>query len=480
MRTPTSTYRLQITADFDLHEAARQLPYLHDLGADWVYLSPVLAAEPGSSHGYDVVAHDHVDPARGGAEGLAAVSAEARRLGMGVLVDIVPNHVGVATPVENAWWWDLLQHGRGSAYATYFDVDWDFGGGRLRIPVVGDGDEGSIRVEDGELRYHEHRFPLAPGTSTHDEQHYELVSWRAADDQLNYRRFFAVNTLAAVRVEDPEVFDATHVEIRRWFDEGLVDGLRVDHPDGLLDPQGYLDDLAALTGGAYVLVEKILEPGEELPTSWPTAGTTGYDVLGLVDRVLTDPAAESRLPLADLDWAAMIHDTKRAVADGILHSEVRRIVRELPPVVEVRGAPATSPAVVEVRGAPATSPAVVEVRGAPATSHETPSRTPSPSCSRASRSTAPTSPRAASTSTRRSPWPAPTGPTSPTRSTRSRPCWATPRQRRPSASSRPRAWSWPRASRTARSTATTGSPPSTRWAATRASSRSPSRSSTSG
>ena len=401
MRTPTNTYRLQITEDFDLHEAARRLPYLRDLGVDWVYLSPILAAEPGSNHGYDVVAHDRVDPSRGGTEGLAALSSEARRLGLGVLVDIVPNHVGVATPVENDWWWDLLTHGRGSAYASYFDVDWEFGGGRLRIPVVGDGDEGSIEVDAsaGELRYHEHRFPLAPGTSSHDEQHYELVSWRAADAELNYRRFFAVNTLAAVRVEEPEVFDATHVEIRRWFDEGLVDGLRVDHPDGLLDPEGYLADLATLTGGAYVLVEKILEPGEDLPTSWATAGTTGYDVLGLVDRVLTDPAAETRLPLAELDWAAMIHDTKRAVADGILHSEVRRIVRELPasvvevrgapapsdpvvevrgapatsdPVVEVRGAPATSDPVVEVRGAPATSDPVVEVRGAPATSHETP------------------------------------------------------------------------------------------------------------
>ena len=355
MRTPTNTYRLQITADFDLHEATRRLPYLRDLGADWVYLSPLLAAEPGSDHGYDVVAHDRIDATRGGADGLAALSAEARRLGLGVLVDIVPNHVGVATPVENAWWWDLLTHGRGSAHASYFDVDWDFGGGRIRIPVVGDDDEGSISVdlERGELRYHEHRFPLAPGTSTHDEQHYALVSWRTADRELNYRRFFAVNTLAAVRVEEREVFDATHVEIRRWFDEGLVDGLRVDHPDGLRDPQGYLDDLAELTGGAYVLVEKILEPGEELPTSWATAGTTGYDALGLVDRVLTDPAAETRLPLADLDWSAMIHDTKRAVADGILHSEVRRIVRELPPTV------------VE-------DPTVVEVRGAPATSHETP------------------------------------------------------------------------------------------------------------
>ena len=140
MRTPVSTYRLQITAGFDLFAAARTLPYLHDLGVDWVYLSPLLEAEPGSDHGYDVVAHDRVDPARGGAEGLAALSAEARRLGMGVLVDIVPNHVGVATPRLNAWWWDLLTHGRSSRHAAAFDVDWDVGGGRLRIPVVGDDD----------------------------------------------------------------------------------------------------------------------------------------------------------------------------------------------------------------------------------------------------------------------------------------------------------------------------------------------------
>ena len=204
------------------------LPYLHDLGVDWVYLSPILEAEPGSTHGYDVVAHDRVDPARGGTEGLAALSAEARRLGMGVLVDIVPNHVGVATPDANAWWADVLAHGRASAYAEFFDVDWAAGGGRIRT---------------------------------------------GAD--LNYRRFFTIDTLAGIRVEDRDVFDATHVEIRRWFDEGLVDGLRVDHPDGLRDPGGYLDDLAALTGGAYVLVEKILEPGEELLPSWATAGTTG-------------------------------------------------------------------------------------------------------------------------------------------------------------------------------------------------------------
>jgi (1->4)-alpha-D-glucan 1-alpha-D-glucosylmutase len=341
VRVPVSTYRLQITPEFDLFEAARRLPYLHDLGADWVYLSPLLASEPGSQHGYDVVAFDHVDPQRGGAEGLAALSAEARRLGMGVLVDIVPNHVGIATPAEDPWWWDLLRLGRESEHATAFDVDWAAGGGKVRIPVLGDGDEDAIVVVpsdtgEGEVRYHDHRFPMAPGTTTLEEQHYELVNWHVADDGLNYRRFFAVNTLAAVRVEDPEVFAETHVEIRRWFEDGLVDGLRVDHPDGLRDPARYLDDLAALTGGPYVLVEKILEPGEHLPGDWATQGTTGYDALALIDRVLTDPAGEdpldrleARLRGAPVDWAAMVHDNKRAVADGMLHSEVRRITREV-------------------------------------------------------------------------------------------------------------------------------------------------------
>ncbi|SDS91836.1 maltooligosyl trehalose synthase [Nocardioides scoriae] len=356
MRTPASTYRVQVTADTDLPAVARLLPYLHDLGVDWVYLSPLLQAEPGSDHGYDVVDPTRVDASRGGPEGLALVAEEAHRLGMGVLVDVVPNHVGVATPVENPWWWDLLQHGQESAYAASFDVDWDFGLGRLRIPVLGDDDLptdggpiGHLEVRDGELRYHDNRFPLAPGTAAdgddvmavHERQHYELVSWRRADSELNYRRFFTVTTLAGVRVELPEVFRTAHLEVRRWFDEGLVDGLRVDHPDGLRDPGAYLDDLAQLTGGAYVLVEKILEPGEELPTSWATAGTTGYDVLGLLDRVLTDPAG--RAPLDALEarlrgtgpdgaevFAELVHASKRDVATGSLLAETRRIVRELP------------------------------------------------------------------------------------------------------------------------------------------------------
>jgi len=143
-RVPQSTYRFQVTPDFDLHAAAGRLSYLHDLGVDWVYLSPLLASEPGSQHGYDVVAFDHVDPERGGEEGLAALSAEARRLGMGVLVDIVPNHVGVATPSEDPWWWDVLRLGRESEHASAFDVDWSAGDGRIVIPVIGDDDEAAV------------------------------------------------------------------------------------------------------------------------------------------------------------------------------------------------------------------------------------------------------------------------------------------------------------------------------------------------
>jgi len=289
--TPRSTYRLQLTAEFTLHDAADLAGYLRDLGVDWFYLSPILQAGSGSTHGYDVVDHLRVDASRGGDEGLRSLSAAARAAGLGVLVDIVPNHMGVGAPAENAAWWSVLELGRASPYASWFDIDWDAGGGRVLVPVLADESVADVVVEGGEVRYFEHRFPLAPGTGTLDEQHYELVDWRRADSELNYRRFFAVNELAALRVEDPVVFEATHRLIVSWVRSGQVDGLRVDHPDGLADPGGYLDALAEATGGAYVLVEKILESGETLPPFWATAGTTGYDALADIDRVFVDPAA---------------------------------------------------------------------------------------------------------------------------------------------------------------------------------------------
>ncbi|PTL73908.1 malto-oligosyltrehalose synthase [Rathayibacter caricis DSM 15933] len=357
MRLPASTYRLQIRSGFDLDEAAQVADYVRSLGADWLYFSPLLTAEPGSDHGYDVVDHSQVDPARGGGEGLAHASAAAKAEGLGVLIDIVPNHMGVATPSENSWWWDLLKNGTSSRYASAFDVDWEAGGGKLRVPILGDGaSEGdsdseldALEVVGDELHYYENRLPIAPGTAhpgdsgrtVHARQSYELVNWRRADAELNYRRFFAVNTLAAITVERPEVFDASHAEIVRWFTEGLADGLRVDHPDGLADPGGYLDDLARAIGGAPVWVEKILEGDEALPAHWATVGTTGYDALADIDRILVDPEARSVLEGLDAElghggppvvWADLIHDTKRGIADGILRSEVLRLARLIPSV----------------------------------------------------------------------------------------------------------------------------------------------------
>ncbi|AZZ55199.1 malto-oligosyltrehalose synthase [Rathayibacter iranicus] len=355
MRLPASTYRLQIRSGFGLDEAARVADYVRALGADWLYLSPLLRAEPGSDHGYDVVDHSQVDPERGGAVGLAHASRTARAEGLGVLIDIVPNHMGVATPSENSWWWDLLKNGRASRYASAFDVDWEAGGGRLRVPILGDGasdgdsdsELDALTIVGDELHYYTNRLPIAPGTAgpgdsgraVHARQSYELVNWRRADAELNYRRFFAVNTLAALTVERPEVFDASHREIVRWFTEGLADGLRVDHPDGLADPGGYLDDLARAIGGAPVWVEKILEGDEELPPHWATVGTTGYDALADIDRILVDPDARPVFEGLDAEmsgggspvaWADLIHGTKRGIADGILRSEVLRLARLLP------------------------------------------------------------------------------------------------------------------------------------------------------
>lgn len=356
---PTSTYRLQITPRFTTQNAARWIPYLHALGADWIYSSPLLAAEPGSDHGYDVIDHGITDDARGGRLGLAALADAAHRQGLGIMVDIVPNHVGIASPLLSVWWRDLLTHGEDSQYAVAFDVDWAAGDGKVLIPILGDGahELEAVQVQQTSegvdlLRYYEHAFPLAPGSSSpgdnaaevHDRQHYRLVNFRLANTELNYRRFFAVSSLAGIRVELPEVFDESHREIRRWVDAGWVDGLRVDHPDGLADPERYLQDLADLTGGRYTVVEKILEPGEILPPDWCCSGTTGYDSLAVVDRVLVDPAGEPVLDalhdrlrratqadegLAPQEWTDLTYVTKRAVVDGILGSEVRRLARLL-------------------------------------------------------------------------------------------------------------------------------------------------------
>ncbi|GAA1080041.1 malto-oligosyltrehalose synthase [Nocardiopsis metallicus] len=344
---PTSTYRLQLRPGFGLAEAADLLDHLHRLGVGAVYLSPILTATPGSDHGYDVADPTRVSEALGGERAHADLAARAHALGMGVVVDIVPNHMSVARPDANPWWWDVLEHGRDSVYARCFDVDFD--SGPVLVPVLGDdGDDGraalgELTLADGHLVYFDKRFPLAPGTFTpgdsaaqvHERQHYRLVSWRRGDSQLNYRRFFDVDHLAAVRVEEPGVFDAAHAEILRWAEEGRADGLRVDHVDGLSDPGGYLRRLAERFPG-WIVVEKILAPGETLPASWPVAGTTGYDALRTVCGVFVDPDAEPVLTAlarehgVPTDIAAVDHQARSHAANELLRAEVRRIAALLP------------------------------------------------------------------------------------------------------------------------------------------------------
>jgi (1->4)-alpha-D-glucan 1-alpha-D-glucosylmutase len=342
---PTSTYRLQVHASFDLHQAADVCDYLATLGVGGVYLSPLLPSAKGSDHGYDVVAFDRIDTARGGSDGWTRLLAAARARSLDVVVDIVPNHTGVAVPAENPAWWDVLKYGRDSRYAPWFDIEW--ARGRILLPVLGDEFETSqLEVVDDELRYFEHRFPLAPNTSggsaseVHDRQVYELVNFRRADVDQNYRRFFAVTSLAGLRVEDPAVFDATHVEIARWMREDGIDGLRVDHPDGLADPFGYMTRLRELAGpDAWLTVEKILEPGEALPEEWPVDGTTGYDALAEVGPLFVDPAGEAafdelyRSMTGDQrDFHAHVAEGKRSAVTTILRAEVSRLARLVPNV----------------------------------------------------------------------------------------------------------------------------------------------------
>ena len=345
---PQATYRLQVHAGFGFDDAAEVVGYLHSLGISHAYLSPILQAAPGSTHGYDVVDHSRLSEPAGGRpafDRLAATLADHR---MGAIADVVPNHVAVPTPARlNKALWSVLRDGPGSPYAEWFDVDWGAGNQPLLMAVLGQrigkvlGD-GELSVDGDVLRYYEHEYPLRPGTETLPiaelvtEQWYRLAHWRVADEELNYRRFFDVDTLAAVRVENREVFEATHQLLFELLHEGKLNGFRIDHPDGLADPRGYLRRLAERTGGAWVVVEKILEGDEVLPPDWPCAGTTGYDALLRVGGLFVDPAGaaplaafHSELTGEPADFAPVVEQAKREVVKHGQYAEVHRLVELL-------------------------------------------------------------------------------------------------------------------------------------------------------
>ena len=308
---------------------------------------------PGSPHGYDIIDPTRFNPELGGADGFDALASDLKRRSMGLLLDTVPNHMVAGS--QNAWWADVLEHGRDSEWAAFFDIDWS-AGGKVVLPVLGGplaevlaGDE--LQVEsDGDrswLRYHDRRFPLRSGTDTSSledalsRQHYVLTHWREGVAKLNYRRFFDVNDLAGVRQEDEHVFNATHALVRQLLDKGSVSGLRIDHIDGLYDPAAYLQRLADIAPNAYLLVEKVLAGDEELPESWPVEGTTGYEFLNAANSLFVDPDglealrdAYVRFTGRSQSFAEVVFEAKRQVARELFPVELARLARDLGALAE--------------------------------------------------------------------------------------------------------------------------------------------------
>jgi (1->4)-alpha-D-glucan 1-alpha-D-glucosylmutase len=359
-----ATYRLQLHAGFTFADATAVVPYLHRLGISHLYLSPITQAAPGSTHGYD-----QCDPARvsedlGGDIGFRRLVAEVRGHRMGIILDVVPNHM--ATSDANPWWWELLATGREGPAGHLFDVDWSPGDpeldGRVMVPVLGrplddvlaDGElELAQRDGDTVLRYFEQDFPLSEGPrdlgrALLDRQHYLLAHWREASTRLNYRRFFDVNTLVGLREEDAAVFAAVHDLPLRMLDADEVQGLRIDHVDGLRDPDAYLGALRRRAPRAWLLVEKILEPGERLSAAWPADGTTGYDFIHRLQGIFVDGRAAEELTAfygdftgESTDYAAVVHECKLRAATELFGSDVARLERIFAKVCAGRGVDST-------------------------------------------------------------------------------------------------------------------------------------------
>ncbi len=343
-----ATYRIQLTPTFGFADTVGLFDHLVSLGISHLYLSPIAEAVPGSLHGYDVVDHTCVRAEFGGDAGLVELLDAAASHGLGVVIDHVPNHMSVAEADLNDRWWQMLRDGPSSDAAKWFDIDWDSGDGRVIVPKLGDPlddvlADGSLAIGEGdrgpELRYGPLRFPLAPGTEQLDvidaveRQHYRLQCWR--DPARNVRRFFTIDDLVAVRAEEPEVAEAIDTIPARLADHPAFAGVRVDHVDGLAQPEAYLAGLRRRIGDdRWLLVEKILAPGETLPPSWPVDGTTGYEHIRVSEHTFLDPAAEE--PLSRL-WTDLTGDSRsfaeiedqarREVLAGGLRPDLDRLVR---------------------------------------------------------------------------------------------------------------------------------------------------------
>jgi len=412
-RVPGATYRVQLNARFPFERVRGILSYLDALGITDLYCSPIVAARRGSTHGYDVTDPSRVNPELGDLGAFDLLAGDLRRRGMGLLLDVVPNHM--AADQENPWWADLLEKGPRSACAGWFDIDWsrafESRGGKVVLPVLGDEydavlDRGELSLvfdENGfAVRYHDRRFPIDPATwllvvgacpagtprvaleriavqaarpgsdtarlkralwrlyredapvraavatalrrHTGDRlddllgrQNYRLVLWRRAASEINYRRFFNITDLVCLKIEDPLVFGKRHALLLRLVSRGGVGGVRVDHVDGLADPAGYLGRLRRRLGpGAWLLVEKILGSGEEIPDDWPVAGTTGYEFLNQVTALQIDPRGAALMRRragqamgGDVSFARLAHDCRVRIARRHFIGEMRDLASRL-------------------------------------------------------------------------------------------------------------------------------------------------------
>jgi (1->4)-alpha-D-glucan 1-alpha-D-glucosylmutase len=420
-----ATYRLQLTADFGFDQAAALVPYLQEIGISHLYASPFLKARAGSTHGYDVVDHNALNPELGGEDGFRRLCDALKAADIGLILDFVPNHMGVHH-ADNPWWLDVLEWGPKSPHAASFDIDWQtlpgHPGGGILIPILGssygealESGEMALRYDANEggfsVWYYEHRLPIGPsrygeilqkaateagatdepagrrllelavryrgphnpprsqapgfkaelaaipggaavikrGLRAYDpksggpgavlalhhlleRQHYRLAYWRLAGSEINYRRFFDINSLAGLRVEDAETFAAMHRLVQRLIAEGCLAGLRLDHVDGLRDPHQYFRRLQRLIDVAkpladrrfYVIVEKILADGERLPRFAGVAGTTGYEWLNTISRVLVD---DRGLAILDQTWREISGDHRSF--DEILIEAKRRVIANI-------------------------------------------------------------------------------------------------------------------------------------------------------
>ncbi len=422
---PRATYRLQLHANFTFESAAAIADYLHALGVSHVYSSPYLQAAKGSMHGYDVVDHSRVNEELGGAAGHQSFCETLGRNQLGQVLDIVPNHMAITGP-ENKWWWDVLENGPASPFASYFDVEWHPPEEKLRnkvlVPILGEhygkvlnDKQITVARQEGSflIRYFEHVLPVAPRSLSElleeaarvagsdylaflagslarlprptikdrdvladrhrdkevirgllarlcreqsavcdaiataldklnddpdrmdeflESQNFRIAFWKTAGRELGHRRFFDVNTLVGLRTEERQVFDETHRLLIDWLHRGIIDGLRIDHPDGLLDPKQYFDRLADAAPKAWIICEKILEPGERLPSDWPLAGTTGYDFLNALNGVFVDRNGEAPLTEfygqfteQDINYSEVAHANKLLVLRDMLGSDVNRL-----------------------------------------------------------------------------------------------------------------------------------------------------------